>query len=262
VATTYYDNPAGRLHALLIRLIDQPPNGAILGAWANVLEVDRQDVVLHIGGVADLVRQIQAAVDELDDEVLSAPVARLRGAWAKPIFPSEHAFNTALGKVLPSTEALESLALVAAQLHLRAPEGKVPDDEALANLKKQVRDLVDAVREADDLSDDVKQAIVGRLIDVEKAMEHVHVGGPDAVRRAMEAVMGAMARTANPMTARSASLQKLWVTLGVLWVAFSAAPTTQASLETWPTIVHEITSGQIEHPGDSPPRVNDDSHQH
>jgi hypothetical protein len=259
VASSFYDNPAGRLHALLIQIEKQDPNASILSAWSKVLGVAKQDVVLHIGEVADLVRQIQEAVNEIGEDFLTAPVARYRADWAKPIFAPEHPFNAALQKVRPGGGSLESLHSVAAHLHTLAPEGKVPDADERDDLQEKVRDLVDAIREADDLPDDVKHAVVERLLDVDRAITHIKVGGPEAVSRALEAVMGTMARTAaNPMTARSASIQKLWATLAVIWVSFNAGPKIQDSIEAWSTIVHETTSGQIEHADDGKSKPSDE----
>ncbi len=41
-------------------------------------------------------------------------------------------------------------------------------------------------------------ALVLSPADVAEAIEHAHVGGPEAVRRATEAVVGTMVRTAEP----------------------------------------------------------------
>jgi hypothetical protein len=246
----YYDNPAGRLHELLRQLGEQDKNAAIVAGWAQVLQVAESDVVLRIGAVFELVREIQEAVDELDDDILRAPVSRLRDQWARPIFPLDIAFLDTLSNVLPPAEALESLGLVAAQLSLRVPEGKVPTVDELTALKTQLRDLVGAVREADDLTEDVKHVIVARLLDVETAIEHIHVGGPEAVRRATEAVVGTMVRTAQPGGKNHQTLKRVLATLGVLWVAFSAGPTVNNALEAWPDAVRQITSGAVFTPSD------------
>ena len=81
-------------------------------------------------------------------------------------------------------------------------------------------------------------------MDVEKAIEHVHVGGPEAVRRATEAVVGTMVRTAKPGKGGS-TLKRVFAGLGVLWVAFSAGPTVDKALEAWPNAVEQITSGEV-----------------
>lgn len=262
----HYDNPAGRLHELLTQLSEQNDDReSLVVAWAGVLSVPQGDLILHIGGVADLVRQIQEAVDRVGDEILRAPVRRLRETWARPIFPTDHAFNAELRAVLPGPESLESLGLVSAQLHLLAPEGKVPDGDELNELQQQVRDLIDEVRQSSELPDYVKDAIASRLMGVDKAIEHVHIGGPDAVRRAMEAVLGTVILADEPAkTAKTSAVQKVWVTIGVIWIAFNAGPKIQASIEAWPKIVHEVTSGEILDKADEPEKpaqgTNADEH--
>jgi len=241
----YYDNPAGRLHELLLALSQQNPNGSIVQAWATVLDLTLEDVVLHIGDVADLVRQIQDAVNHVDERYLHAPVNRYRGAWSTPIYPHAQAPSQPLNPVLPQPEALEALELVSAELHKLLPEGVVPDDTELDRLKEQVRTLVVLVREADDLPGEVKQAIVARLLDVEKAIQHVHVGGPDAVRLATEAVYGTLLRTASPETAGGSSVQSILATLAVIFAVFSQGDTIQKNLVAWPNVVHAITTGEV-----------------
>lgn len=243
----HLDNPAGRLHALLAELTYQQ-NGlnTVVAGWAGALDVAESDVILHIGSVANLVPQIVDAVGRLEDEALIAPVARLRGTWSRAIFPLDHQFNGELRAVLPGEEALESLALVSASLHLLAPEGTVPGGPERANLGNQLRDLVEEISRSDDLPDELKQVLVSRLLDVDTAIAHIRVGGPASVQRAMEAVMGTVMFTAAEKRAsQTSTMQKLWVALGVIWVAFSAGPKIQDSIEAWPKIVHEISSGQV-----------------
>lgn len=259
----YYDNPAGRLHELLRRLHEQNTRESLLKGWAAVLSVPEADVILHIGDVANLVRQIQEAVDAADEEVLHAPVRRLRDTWARPIFPPDQPFNGELRHVLPGDQSLESLGLVSAQLHLIASEGNVPDRDKLDELKHQVRDLIDEIHQTDEFSDDLKRVIASRLMDVEKAIGLVHVGGPNAVQSAMEAVVGTVLFRADPgKTGRAPAMQKLWATLGVLWVAFNAGPKIQDSIEAWPKIAYAITSGKAvdekaaESPVPSPPTTD------
>jgi hypothetical protein len=124
----YYDNPAGRLHDLLTKLAQQDRTTSVLDGWAAVLHVEPVDVVVHLGRVADLVRQTQDAVSSAGEEALLPPVERYRDSWAQPIFPWDHAFSSPLRKVLPDATALEALDLVSAQLHSIAPEGVVPDE--------------------------------------------------------------------------------------------------------------------------------------
>lgn len=205
----------------------------MLAGWAAVLRVEQEDVVVHLGRVADLVRQIQDAVDHAGEEALLPPVQRYRDSWARPIFPQNQAFNATLEKVLPGKDALEALDLISAQLHSIAPQGVIPEEDELALLKSQLRELIQGVQTADDVPEEVKRLILSRLRAVEDAVEHLDVGGPNAVRHAMEAVMGSVVFTQDVGVAKAPTIQKLWAMLLILWTAFSAGPTIQASIEAW-----------------------------
>jgi len=222
------DNPAGRLHRLLIRLAEQNGETSLLAAWAEVLGVPAEDVILHIGRVSDLLRDLQIAVDRADDEALLAPVRRYRAAWSQPIVPTEQL----LRRVMPDSAAVEALALLSAQLHVIAPDGVVPTADRRDELRSQVSELIDAVRDAGDLPEELKHAIVARLLDVEQAIVHIDIGGPAAVHRAMEAVVGSVAFR-DGRVAKSSTFKRVGTTLLVIWTAFTAAPTIQDSIEVW-----------------------------
>ncbi|HKG02305.1 MAG TPA: hypothetical protein VKB03_03935 [Conexibacter sp.] len=222
------DNPAGRLHQLLIRLGEQRGEMPLLAAWAEVLTVPPEDVILHIGRVSDLLRELQAAVDRTGDEALLAPVRRYRAAWSQPIAPT----NQPLHRAMADGAAVEALALLSAQLHATASDGVVPVAERRDELRSQLRDLIDAVRDADDLPDEVKHTVVARLLEVEQAIVHIDIGGPAAVHRAMEAVVGSVA-FGDVRAAKSRTFKRVGATLLVIWTAFTSAPTIQKSIETW-----------------------------
>lgn len=111
------DNPAGRLHELLRRLSEVNPDVSLLTAWAQVLGVAEADVPLRLGGVGQLVADVQEAVDKAGAEAFVATVSRYRDNWANAIFPRDHAFAAAVRNVWPDTVALEALAVVATHLH-------------------------------------------------------------------------------------------------------------------------------------------------
>ncbi|HET7121683.1 MAG TPA: hypothetical protein VFI17_10625 [Solirubrobacterales bacterium] len=238
-----YDNPAGRLHALLVRLGEQPNNISILGGWAAVLDIDEEDVVLQLGRIADLVRQTEKAVEGSGAESLASLVIRFRSAWTRAIFPQDHAFTENLSKVRPGSEALETLGAVSEHLHLIASEGETPDDEQLESLSAELRDVIDAVGDAEDIPDEVKHLIISRLRDVEEAIAHLGIGGPRAVQSAIEAVMGSVVFTPNPKVWKSAAVQKLWVTLRIGWTLFAASATAHAALDAWGDMIQTLNAG-------------------
>lgn len=263
----YYDNPAGRLHHLLTKLRSQGKKSSLLRGWATVLDIDADDVVVHLGRVAELVRQTQDAVDRLGEEVVVQTVRRYRAAWARPIFPPDHAFSAPLEQVLPGQPALEALGMVSVHLHSTAPETQMPDDSRIQQLRAQIRELIDGVRVAEDIRDDLKHAAIRRLQDVEDALEHLDIGGPSAVRHATEAVIGSMAlMTRGTDLFKSPAIQKVCAFAAIAWTIFSAPPTIENALESWEKVMPELTatiepfdSPEAQSPaGDPPPHVDGD----
>ncbi|HEY4280388.1 MAG TPA: hypothetical protein VGM91_19355 [Conexibacter sp.] len=240
----YLDNPAGRLHDLLTRLTTIGGNQQLVVAWAQVLRVQEDDVVLRLGAVADLVRQIQEAVDNAGEPALVRPVQRYRRSWSNPIFPSDHAFSARAERVFPDEVSLEALDLVSAQLHRTAPDGVVPDEGELARMRSQLEDLVAEVRESDEIPDEVKHVLIARLHEVEEALDQLAVGGPRAVSRAMEAVVGALIVQNDPKVLKSKAIRRLGAVLFVMFEVFTAGPRVQASIDAW----HDMAVAAIEAP--------------
>jgi hypothetical protein len=248
----YHDNPAGRLHDLLISLSQQEQGNSLVSGWATVLGVVEEDVVIRLGRVAELVRQTQVEADRTDEEVVVQTVQRYRADWARPIFPPDHAFNKPLVNVLPDPAALEALGMVSVHLHSTDPEGVMPDDAEIEKLRAQVREVVDGVRAAEDIPDDLKHTLILRLQDVEDALEHLDIGGPSAVRHATEAVLGSLAlMTRGTILIRSEAIQKVCAVVAIAWTAFSAPATIENSLRSWEKVIPELTAA-IEEPFDSP----------
>lgn len=250
-----YDNPAGRLLAVLEDLAARDGKASLIDSWAAVFEVDQPDVIVRLGPVADLIRQIQEAVDELGDEYLSATVTNNRDSWARPIFPIDHKFTAAMAPVRPGRESLVALGMVSNQLHRDCPEGLIPDDPELERLKEQVLALVDEVRDSE-LSADLRRIIVSRLFDVLKAIESVRIGGPGAVRHAVEALVGGAAMVVGEDEAGSETLAKVWATAKAVVRVFLAGGAAYAALQGWPLIAGELTAGAIgtDPPSPPPPR--------
>ena len=239
-----YDNPAGRLLAVLEGFTALDGKASLIDSWAAVFEVDQADVIVRLGPVADLIRQIQEAVDELDDEYLSATVGNNRDVWARPIFPIDHQFNAAMAPVRPRRDSLIALGMVSNQLHRDSSEGLIPDDAELERLKEQVLALVDEVRDSE-LSVDLRRIIVSRLLDVLKAIENVRVGGPGAVRHAVEALVGGTAMAIGEDDSGSETLEKVWATAKAVVRVFLAGGAAYAALKGWPLVAGELTAGAI-----------------
>jgi hypothetical protein len=249
----YFDNPAGRLHDLLSRLAEHPPSNPVIDAWAEVLGVEQRDVILRLGDVANLVPQIQAAAESGNEPALVDSVTRYRDAWAKPIFPVDSAFNSELHRVLPDGPAMETLNLVSAQLHRIAPDGVVPDEVELAKLKARLREISDEIQVAEEIPVELRELIVDRLGDAVSALEHLNVGGPGAVKRAMEALIGSVLTTPEnrDIAVGSQKIKKMLAIAGVIWVGFTAGQEVPKSIEGWGTTIQLLTPGQVDTNGDA-----------
>ena len=248
-----YDNPAGRLLAVLEAFAALDGNASVIDSWASVFGVDQPDVIVRLGPVADMIRETQEAVNELDDQYLSAMVGNNRDAWARPIFPIDHKFNAAMGPVRPPRDSLVALGMVSNQLHRDCPEGSIPDDAELERLKAQVLALVDEVRDSQ-LSADLRRIIVSHLLDIVKTIENVRIGGPGAVRHAVEALVGGAAMVIDEDDAGSETLAKVWATAQAVVKVFLAGGAAYAALKGWPLVAGELTAGAIGTDPPPPPR--------
>lgn len=228
-----YDNPAGRLHDVLTRLSAQKKQDSIIDGWAAVFDVAVDEVVLRLGGVANLVRELEEEVERLGVAPLPDLVSQYQRDWALPILPQSRAFNTPLGEVLPNPEALVGLAAVSALLTRDAPQGLVPEEEELEKIKGQVRATADAVQDAEDITAEMKSLLLQRLRGVEEAINQLDIGGPGAIRHATEALMGAAALEGTPGFWNTQTAKKVLAVAGIIWAGFSSGQEVQKNLNAW-----------------------------
>lgn len=239
-----HNNPAGRLYDLLGRLRDTQ-NGTIAAVWAQILDVSEPTVRERLGSVAELVTQIDAAVDLPDMQAFVGPVNRYRNEWLEAIFPLQHPFSAAVGDVKPGELAYETLGTVAAHLGAVAPDGAVPSEEQQTELLAKLQGIIEEVTGDTDLPQEVAHLILRRLSDVEAALRHIDIGGPLAVQRATEALMGAVAAASvtNKKARAAKTLARVFATAGVIWTVFTGGAEVQPSIEAWEGYAHELNAG-------------------
>jgi hypothetical protein len=228
-----YDNPAGRLHELLQHLNGLAGNLSVQTAWADVLGVEESNVPMHIGGLLQLVDDIQAAVDRAGTTAYNANIERYRSQWLRAMFPHDYAFDSQIGNIRPIPEALEVLPGIAAYLHTVAPDGRIPNDDQRAKLSKLVLDVIGEVQAAHDdaVPGDLKRLLVARLMQMRNAIDTVAVGGPDAVRIAAETLAGALSTHERGPWRTLAN--RVAATAGIAWFIFTAPNAAEQSFSTW-----------------------------
>jgi len=243
LAMNSLNNPAGRLHRLLVKLVAVNDGVPIAQAWAQVLELDAELVRQELGGVAQLVYEINGAVSDPALQPLEASVRRFRGVWLEAAFPLQHNFQEGVHLIKPGPEALEALHVVALHLSTVAPDGSVLSDETRDNKLDQIHALITEVRADGDLPEEIVHRIVDRLQQVERALLHIDIGGPEALRLAAEALMGAVAdASVKSPVARAADVLTRTFSLAAIILTLATAPAQlPASVEAYEGWVGALT---------------------
>lgn len=215
-------NPAGRLHELL-KQFGTKQELDIRAAWAEVLDVSENEVALHIGDVASLLRDAQAAAKETGLDAFDSIPGHLQ-ALSRSIFPVDVPFTKLASHVSPDPTAMDALKMLSAYLEKTAPEGQIPDAAEVEDLRSGFIDLVDAVTDAD-LPPDIRRVILHRLSDMIVALEHLNVGGPDAIRRAAEALAVSAMLYEDDAADDSGVFTRIRSAAKKTWVAFTITTT-------------------------------------
>lgn len=130
---------------------------------------------------------------------------------------------------------MDALKMLSAYLEGMMPEGAIPGDEEVEELRESVRKLRDDVI-ATDLPSEIKRGILHRLGDVLEALDHLHIGGPDAVRRAAEALALTAVLYEAEVEGDMAVFTRLKSLAKRAWVAFTVASMLASAALTWDRI--------------------------
>jgi hypothetical protein len=249
-----YQNPAGRLHALLTSYGGQR-KVTIRQAWALALDVTEEDVPLHLGAVAALLSDVRSAALETGSDAFDLIPEHLR-TLSRCVFPITDSFIGDVGNALPDERAMEALKMLSAYLEGTMPEGTIPTKDEVGELRESARELRDDVIAAD-LAPEIKRELLHRLGDVLDALDHLHVGGPDAVRRAAESLALATVLFEADTEGDRAVFTRLKSLAKKAWVAFTVATSLANAVLTWERILDLglLESGQEQRqllPGSTP----------
>ncbi len=253
---TTYDNPAGRLHSVLQQLREVEQGTSLVEAWKAVLPASGEDVPERLAEMSVLLKDVQQAVEDSGSAGHTAQVRHYRDEWEVAIFPRDRPLTLAVQEFWPSELGLVALQSAAEYLHEVAPEGKPLEDGELDKLRSQAEGLIEETKAATDLDDDVKQLIVARLRDIIRALDHVNVGGPKAVKLATQSLAGAidLAGWQTPSVFSSKIVHKVAVIVTSLSLVFGTPAAVQADIVLSEHALHALMppSAQIaglHHPG-------------
>lgn len=231
-------NPAHNLERIL-RTFEANASGqtTVIDCWNETLDHPK-DFAASIAAAAALIPAIRQKVIShgLDDQLRL--VDRYEEAWLRPFFPHDRSWTSHSQDVIDpdSLLALSSLSAIFGALEgvpsLVGPE----ESTTLLGLLDEARA---AARAADDLPAALRGAVLARLQDVQWAVEHYNITGPEGLQAALERLGAELAKTAR----RSGEWRKKAGTALLFgWLLFSNADEVVADLEASTTIVQEIAT--------------------
>lgn len=254
-----YQNPAGRLHELLTRF-GAHPNVSIQSAWADVLAVSEGELALYLGEVALLLRDVRDAAEQTGNDAFE-PIPGHLTTLSRSIFPVDAAFGQPASDVPPDPTAMQMLKALSAYLETAAPEGKIPEAAEVEGLRMGFVELLEDVTTTD-LPPDIRRALLHRLTDIIAALEHLNVGGPDAVRRAAEALAISALLYEEDAHDDSGVFTKIRAAAQKAWVAFTVTTALANAVINFDRItgVELLPAGQEQRQLPSGPPPGNDSH--
>lgn len=231
----YLDNPAGRLHDLLSRFesIAARAGTSFQEAWSTALRIKVEDLPLRLGDISRLMRDVERAANETNDRAF-APARGYLDVLAECVFPRTKAMNA--GATRPGRDAMVFLDMMSSFLHMSAPDGKIPSEETLSELKSDVETLTQRLVEID-IDPRIKRKLLDRLNDVLEALGHLDIGGPEAATKAAEALASA-AVLAEPEIDDPGVLTGLKLTARKVWAAFQVTVTLANALAAFDHAYH------------------------
>jgi hypothetical protein len=188
-------NPAHHLHQILTAFDNHAsPHKSVRDTWEAALACDEQGLAACFQGAMSLVPQIRTRIENQGLAGQVAVVNRYESEWLAPFLPDRSWDSKSSGLVgQDSLLALSSLATIMGMLD----QSRVVSAEQSESLLRLIDEARAAMRDDASLPLDLRTLILDRLHDVEWAVEHFMINGPEGLQAALDRLGAAMARTGN-----------------------------------------------------------------
>lgn len=195
------NNPASRLHDLLIRARHHNPDGTGYFIWGSIFgyvtlpdrplnEEGMNDVVLcfiRLRRLVDESYQAVASLKEEDEDVLLSPFETIKSTLNLKGLEVNN-YKTYLQQIHDSQ--MHILSLCARTLHRRRPE-RLADMEELAKIRTQVDTLIVSVLESE-LEPTLRNFVLIQLNHIRHALHEYSVGGVERLNETLSYLVGSM----------------------------------------------------------------------
>jgi hypothetical protein len=221
-----FDNPAGRLYAILTRFKELPPNESIREALTNVLARDNPgDVAYLMERLSILLDLPTKTVNELAqlDEIISRDLL-LRWVPAVEKAFESIAFSTAA--ISSVTERynegdLASLAVCSDLLHRHLADPGLPEGQ-LDEFKERVIELIELVEMDEEIDRDLRKLLLHHLRAIRQAILEAAFWGILPVRSAVAETIGDLFLSPQ-LVARKETSPRTWEKVAAFLAAATAA---------------------------------------
>lgn len=240
-------NPAGRLYTILATYRgNASTNAAIWTTWKATFNTESDhDTMVLLGKSAALLGDVQVAVERAGHPLMTDLFGQHRDRWGSTLWTSTnlHA-RPSPGESHVDMDSLLALGSLAVFLETRVVDGTVPAAEVMDPLKDEVRSLIDAVSTDASLPAELRLIILERLHDITWAMDHVWLGGPDAIQAAIERLIAQIVFRTSEAERQQAQpfLKRLFDVAGNIWKAFLTGDQAIKAMENYTKTIGELTS--------------------
>lgn len=240
-------NPAQRLYDLLERHAEALPkhkNSGLWAVWKAVLEVSDDDFLSEFVLAFSLISQIDQALHVTNDRIQRRTFQVHAESWRRAFIPQ--ASGVGQGVEQGDVTEVSRLALGSIASHLRdnVPEGVIPDDEQVSDLRAEVASAIDTLMQDESFPLPIRDLLLRRLHDILWATDHVSAMGAGGVAAACDRLAMAMAWTSQQPTVTDKSFLSTLKEIVVHgYAVVGVADTLSGGYQAWDAIEPYVMEG-------------------
>lgn len=247
--TVYYDNPAGRLHRVLVGLRGPQPHVGIREAWAQVVHADVNEpmqlerrvlIAVQLPARAMSVMDNIPDDDSFDREFVTRWFPSVQNAFKHSFFSAGQVQHITMHYGDGTLRELESCSYI---LH-RFRREPMPSNDDLSGITAQINELRESLRTSSDLAEDLRVLLLTHASAMAQAIDDFEVAGSEALQARLDEAIGALARKGYYKQVKEAGeaeedspAKKFWQILGRIALALSV---TNSFLQLGHTIYREL----------------------